>query len=226
MLLAIIPARSGSKGIPDKNIKLFCGKPLMHWTIKAALNANGIDRVIVSTDDKRYATIAESSGAEVPFIRPKDLAQDNSSSISTILHALKKLPQADEVLLLQPTSPLRNSKDIELFISFWRSKPNKAAISISETKFHPSLIFDLKKDSTIKSLSNEVKVSRRQDLPKVFSINGALYIANRDFLFKEKSFLSKNTLGFIMPQERSIDIDNELDWLYAEYIMNRNLNKV
>ena len=138
MLIALIPARSGSKGIPHKNIKLFCGKPLIQWTIEAALNSINVDRVIVSTDDNGYASIAKELGAEVPFIRPSRLARDDSSSISMILHALNQIPKADELLLLQPTSPLRTTEDIDSIISLWRSKSNDAVISISDASIHPS----------------------------------------------------------------------------------------
>lgn len=225
MLVALIPARSGSKGIIDKNIKLFCGKPLIQWTIEAALNSSSIDRVIVSTDDKKYASLSQKLGAEVPFIRPAELAKDNSPSISFILHALEELPDANELLLLQPTSPLRTTEDIESLITFWKSTPRESIISITPAEVHPSWMFALNQDSTLKPLSANKKAFRRQDLPNTYVINGALYLATRDFLVREKSFFSKNTLGYLIPKERSIDIDTELDWFYAESLMKKNINK-
>ena len=221
MLLALIPARSGSKGIRNKNIKLFCGKPLIQWSIEAALKTSFIDRVIVSTDSLEYANLAINLGAEVPFIRPAKYARDDSPSIDMILHALDHIPEAKNILLLQPTSPLRDYKDIESIYSFWDSKPNQSVVSISKSKMHPSWMFELNKDLTINSYSKEIKAFRRQDLPDIYIINGSLYLASRDFLIKEKSFITPDTLGFIMPKEKSIDIDDEKDWIYAEAVMNQ-----
>ena len=221
MLIALIPARSGSKGIRNKNIKLFCGKPLIQWSIEAALRSSFVDRVIVSTDSQEYADLALNLGAEVPFIRPAKYAQDDSPSIDMILHALDHIPEARNILLLQPTSPLRDHKDIESIYSFWKSKPNLSVVSISKSKMHPSWMFELNKDLTINSFTKEIKAFRRQDLPDIYLINGSMYLASRDFLIKEKSFISPNTLGFIMPKEKSIDIDDEDDWLYAEAVMNQ-----
>ena len=221
MLIALIPARSGSKGIKNKNIKLFCGKPLIQWSIEAALKTPLIDRVIVSTDSQDYASLSVKLGAEVPFIRPAKYALDDSPSIDTILHALDHIPEATNILLLQPTSPLRDHKDIESIYAFWKSKPNQSIVSISKSKMHPSWMYELNKDLTINSFSKEIKAFRRQDLPDSYLINGAMYLASREFLLKEKSFISPDTLGFIMPKEKSIDIDDEKDWIYAETLMNQ-----
>lgn len=221
MFIALIPARSGSKGIKNKNIKLFCGKPLIQWSIEAALKTSFVDRVIVSTDSQDYADLALNLGAEVPFIRPSKYAQDDSPSIDMILHALDHIPEARNILLLQPTSPLRDHNDIESIYSFWKSKPNLSVVSISKSKMHPSWMFELNKDLTINSFTKEIKAFRRQDLPDIYLINGSMYLATRDFLTKEKSFISPDTLGFIMPKEKSIDIDDEKDWIYAEAVMNQ-----
>ena len=220
MLVALIPARSGSKGIKNKNIKLFCGKPLIQWSIEPALKTSFVDRVIVSTDSQDYADLALSLGAEVPFIRPSKYAQDDSPSIDMILNALDHIPEARNILLLQPTSPLRDHKDIESIYSFWKSKPNLSVVSISKSKMHPSWMFELNKDLTINSFTKEIKAFRRQDLPDIYLINGSMYLATRDFLIKEKSFISPDTLGFIIPKEKSIDIDDEKDWIYAEAIIS------
>tara|TARA_Y100000589_G_scaffold198339_1_gene187303 strand:+ start:1430 stop:2122 length:693 start_codon:yes stop_codon:yes gene_type:complete len=221
MFLAIIPARSGSKGIKNKNIKLFCGKPLIQWSIEAALKTSFLDRIIVSTDSQEYADLAINLGAEVPFIRPAKYAQDDSPSIDLILHALDNIPEARTILLLQPTSPLRDHTDIESIYSFWKSKPNQSVVSISKSKHHPSWMFELNNDLTINSFSKEIRAFRRQDLPDIYLINGSIYLASRNFLLKEKSFISPDTLGFIMPKEKSIDIDDEKDWIYAEALMNK-----
>ena len=145
MLIALIPARSGSKGIKNKNIKIFCGKPLIQWSIESALNAPFVDRVIVSTDSKDYADLAKSLGAEVPFIRPDKYSQDDSPSIDFILHALEEIPEAKDILLLQPTSPLRDHKDIESYfiaksILFEMLRPDAIAIVNNSASFGKRII--------------------------------------------------------------------------------------
>ena len=141
--VALIPARGGSKGIYRKNIKLFNSKPLIYWTIKAAQESSLIDRIIVSTEDEEIASIAKSYSAEVPFIRPKELALDNSPGIDPVIHALETLPNIDELLLLQPTSPLRRSIDIDNIIQMRSEYNSESAVSISLSQKHINLFFKL-----------------------------------------------------------------------------------
>ena len=141
--IALIPARGGSKGIPRKNIKLFNSKPLIFWTIKAAIESKFVDRVIVSTDDEEIAHIAKSLSAEVPFLRPKELAQDNSSGIDPVVHALNNLQNVKDVLLLQPTSPLRRTKDINGIFELRSKKNTSSAVSVSESGKHIDLFFEM-----------------------------------------------------------------------------------
>ena len=136
-LLALIPARGGSKGIPRKNIRSFCGKPLIQWTIELALSAPSVDRVVVSTDDLEIANCARSCGAEVPFLRPKHLASDTASGIAPVLHALEQLPEVSDILLLQPTSPLRHLNDINAIVDIYRNSGNQVVVSVTPSNKHP-----------------------------------------------------------------------------------------
>lgn len=190
-LIAIITARGGSKRLPGKNIKIISGKPLIAWTIKVALKVKEINRVIVSTEDVTITGIAKSYGAEVPFLRPSELAEDNTPSIDVVIHAIKELGlnEDDYILLLQPTSPLRTSEDIENTISIMHTHKPDAVVSTTEGTEKP---------------------------------NGALYLNRVRSLLESRSFYpSGKTRWYIMPTERSIDIDTEDDFDRAEHILNR-----
>ena len=218
--IALIPARGGSKGILRKNIKLFNKKPLIYWTIKQALESKFVDRVIVSTDDEEIADIARSFSAEVPFLRPKKFSEDHSPGIEPVLHALESLPDIDDVLLLQPTSPLRRTLDIDEIFKI-RSKYNtKSAVSISLSNKNIDLFFNINSQNIISPFSKNSKMLPRQKYQNFYILNGALYLAKREFIFKYKSFIASSTIGYIMPEENSIDIDNPLDWKIAEFLMS------
>ena len=222
-LLALIPARGGSKGILRKNIKLFFGKPLIYWTINAAKQAKCIDKIVVSTDDDEIADIALNYGAEVPFLRPAELATDKTSGVDPALHAIKHIPGFDWLLLLQPTSPLRTASDIDGIYKFCKKNSSKSAVSVSEVSKHPYLMFGRDKSFRLKPIiKNRPKILNRQEFPSVFSLNGALFLSRVDFLLKNEAFITKETIGFNMPQERSIDIDSIFDWNMAEQIFKKN----
>ena len=221
MRVAFIPARGGSKGIPGKNIKLFAGKPLISWTINAASNCNLIDKVIVSTDHKETARISISYGAEVPFIRPKKLATDQSPIIDTIIHFLKTDPKVSEILLLQPTSPLRRVSDIKNIIQRKIDKSCNSIVSITEAYNHPHLCYKILKSDAISPLIPNKKLKRRQELPKIYCLNGSIYLANRNFILEKNSFINEETIGYLMPKERSVDIDNIYDWIVAETLFKK-----
>jgi CMP-N,N'-diacetyllegionaminic acid synthase len=227
-LLAIIPARGGSKGIPKKNIVTLYGKPLIAWTIEAALRAKSISRLIVSTDDPAIAAIATGLGAEVPFIRPAALSHGESTSVSAVLHALEQMPIFEKVLLLQPTSPLRSSDDIDEIVAFKEKQIAPSAVSISLVSQHPHWMFNLGLSGRLTPLiKQEGEVAtRRQDLPQIYMPNGALYLADSDWIQKKLTFVTEETLGFVMPQERSIDIDTVDDLRLAELLMHRYLIKL
>ncbi len=219
--LAIIPARGGSKGIPRKNVKDLGGKPLIAWTIEAALNADVFDRIIVSTDDEEIAAVAKKWGAEVPFMRPANLATDTASGLAPVLHALDTLPGYDYVMLLQPTSPLRSVEDIRNSLKFFSAHGGKCCVSVSEAASHPTHCFTLGTDEALVPVMPALKAdTRRQDLPKVYCLNGAIYIADTSWLVESKKFLTPITKAYEMPAERSIDIDTDLDFKIAEFLLN------
>lgn len=221
-IFAIIPARGGSKGIPGKNIKPLAGKPLIAWTIEAALQAKGIDRVIVSTEDEEIALVAKQFGAEVPFMRPLALAQDDTPGFAPVLHAIERLPDFDWVLLLQPTSPLRSVADIESIIGLCREKHASSAVSITEVSEHPFWMYRRDEQQQLRPLiPNRPDIMQRQDLPPAYALNGALYLARTDWLIENQGFIGQETLGYVMPEDRSFDLDTPLDWQWVEFLMER-----
>ena len=220
-LLALIPARGDSKGIPRKNIRPLCGKPLLHWTIGAALASACVDHVIVSTEDPEIAEVAKAGGAEVPFLRPADLATDTAPGIAPVLHALEQLPHVSDVLLLQPTSPLRTSADIEAIVALRQQAGRKSAVSLMPSAKHPAWMYSLGQDQRLEPLLPLNGVHCRQELTPAYVLNGALYLASRDFLLEEEAFISPDTVGYVMPSERSVDIDTPLDWQWAEFLLEQ-----
>lgn len=219
-ILTIIPARGGSKGIPRKNIKPLAGKPLIAWTIEAALKARGIERVIVSTEDEEIAKVARQFGAEIPFMRPLTLAQDDTPGITPVLHAIEQLPDYDWILLLQPTSPLRSVEDIEGIIQFCQGEAAPSAVSVTQVSKHPFWMYQRDDQNRIQPLiPNRPEITRRQDLPVVYELNGALYLARVDWLMRNQGFIGQETLGYVMPNERSIDLDTVLDWTVADLLI-------
>ncbi|MDK2901694.1 MAG: CMP-N,N-diacetyllegionaminic acid synthase [Thermosediminibacterales bacterium] len=225
--LAIIPARSGSEGIKDKNIKELNGKPMIAYTIEAAIKSYIFDDIVVSTDSEKYAQISRKYGARVPFLRPDNLATDDASSKDVIEHVLKRLlkegKKFDYFALLQPTSPLRNKNDIIEAVDLLFLKNANAVISVCETDHSPlwtnTLCENLQIDNFIKK---EVRNSRRQDLPKYYRLNGAIYIAQTDYFLKYKDWFKEKSYAYIMPKERSIDVDNILDFRLAEIILQNS----
>jgi N-acylneuraminate cytidylyltransferase/CMP-N,N'-diacetyllegionaminic acid synthase len=225
-IMALIPARGGSKGLPRKNILPLAGKPLIAWTIEAALQSNLCDKVIVSTDDEEIAAVARQYGAEVPFLRPPELATDNAKTIDVILHAINhQLSQNrsfDFLLLLQPTSPLRNAGDIRNAVEFFVQKKATAVVSVCESEHSPSWMNTIGPDLSLKDfLKPELQNQNRQQIAKFYRLNGAIYLAKQDFLIRERSFFGKNTYAYIMELERSTDIDRELDFKFAEFLLQQ-----
>jgi CMP-N,N'-diacetyllegionaminic acid synthase len=221
-VLAVIPARGGSKGIPRKNIKILGGKPLIAWTIEAALKAPSINRLIVSTEDKEIAAVAKQFGAKVPFMRPLDLAQDDTPGIAPVLHAIEQLTDYDWVLLLQPTTPLRSVEDIEGIIQFCRDEAAPSAVSVTQVSKHPFWMYQRDDQSRLQPLiPNRPEITRRQELPCAYALNGALYLARIDWLIQNQGFIGSETLGYVMPEERSVDLDTPKDWIWVEYLIER-----
>lgn len=223
-ILAVIPARGGSKGVHRKNIRNLAGKPLIAWTIEEAKKSKYIDRFILSSEDLEIIEVAKKYGCEVPFVRPEKFANDNTPGIEPVLHAINEIPNFDIVLVLQPTSPLRTVSDIDDGLFFFINIKAPVCVSIAEVKKPPHWMFYLKQDNKlVPVIAQEKRITRRQDLPKAFLPNGALFIGYVTYLREQKTFYTQKTVGFLMPKERSFDIDEEEDFLYCEKIIE-NLN--
>lgn len=218
-VLALILARGGSKGIPGKNIVNLAGKPLIAWTIEAARACETIDSIVLSTDDPAIAEVASRFGCEVPFIRPSELATNKSSSMDAVFHALEHLPSYDIVLLLQPTSPMRTSVDIEMCLKLLTIAP--AVVSVRPSEDHPYLIFEIADGGVLKPYATPPNSQslRRQDLPGAWCLNGAIYGAETGWLKTQRNFVSSETIAYQMPKERSIDIDTPADLSAAEELL-------
>ena len=227
-VLITICARGGSKGIPGKNIKLLNGKPLIAWSIEAGLNSKYVDRVIVSTDDIEIAKISEKWGADIPFIRPKELATDTATTVDTVIHALQYVETHDEkydfILLLQPTSPLRNSIHVDESIEIVINKEMNGITGVTEVS-HPYEWTNTLSDnlSMNEFISKEAYFTRSQDFPKRYQINGAIYMLNKYSLMLDKKMIpDKNSMAYIMDKKSSVDIDTEDDFLLASFYLQIN----
>ena len=230
-ILGLIPARGGSKGLPRKNIKQLLGKLLIAWTIEQALESKYLDRVIVSTEDKEIAEVSKKYGAEVPFIRPKELAMDNAKGIDVVLHAIDwlkkndKQKQYDLLMLLQPTSPLRATEDIDKTIELLFLKEAKAIVSVCEVDHHPLWTNTLPEDGCMKDfIRKEIMNKNRQELPFYYRLNGAIYLAYCKYITEQKSFIGEKTFAYKMVRGRSIDIDDEIDFELAEILIKNNVS--
>ena len=224
--IAIIPARSGSKGLPDKNIKLLSGKPLMAYSIEAAISSGAFSRVFVSTDSEKYAKIAIENGADAHFLRSSVNASDHAGSWDVVREVLLRFEEEgevfDEVMLLQPTSPLRTSEDILSAISMMQEKDALVVESLTEMDHSPLWSNTLPDDLSMDHFFNEYSEMPRQSLPTYYRENGAIYLLKRELLEKEDADMFKERCyAYIMPRERSIDIDVELDFAFAELILSR-----
>lgn len=221
-VLAIIPARGGSKGVPRKNIRELASKPLIAWTIEEAKKSKYIDRLVVSTDDEEIAEVARQWGGEVPFMRPSSLSQDHTPGIDPVLHAISSLPGYDYIVLLQPTSPLRTSEDIDACLEHCLRQNANACVSLTMTDKSPYWMYQLSNENQLQPVVVPDKpVLRRQDAPDVFVLNGAVYVAKTSWLQVTQSFLHTETIGYVMPKERSIDVDTELDFCILETIIRK-----
>ncbi|HEF7931709.1 cytidylyltransferase domain-containing protein [Campylobacter jejuni] len=225
--LAVIPARSGSKRLKNKNIVDFCGKPLMAWSIEAAVKSEYIQEVVVSTDSYEYANIAKKFGATIPYLRPKELSLDTIKTFDVVEHVIKFYYSRnilfDYVVILQPTSPLRNFYHINQACKLCLEKSAHSIISVSECE-HSPLWSNLIPDSLemVNFLPKEYDV-RSQDLPKYYRLNGAIAIAKIDQYLKYKKLFIPKSFAYIMDKNYSIDIDTQLDLDYAIFLFNRNL---
>ena len=221
-ILAIIPARGGSKGIPHKNITNLCGKPLIAYTIEAAKQSEYIDTVIVSTDDVDIQRISEEYGASVPFLRDAKIASDEATTISVIVDAVERLKEKeqifDAVVLLQPTSPLRTTEEIDVAIDVFFQNEMKGVVSVNVAEVSPFLLRTIK-GSQLQRIISENSTIRRQDMPTYYEVNGAIYI-NAISDIKESLSFNDNPIPYIMSCERSVDIDTWDDLEKAKYYLN------
>ena len=229
LCLAIIPARGGSKSIPHKNIVLVAGKPLVAWTVQTALACPLLDRVIVSTDDPEIAGVARHYGAEVPFLRPSELAQDDTPGVEPILHAVRWSDEnegyrPDYVMVLQPPSPLRTREDIEAAMQLARERQADGVVSVCSVHQHPYWMKRITEDGWLTDfLPLDSAYTCRQDLPPVYALNGAIYLARREVLLERQTFYTDRTYGYIMPPERSLDIDTPWDLHLADLILKERM---
>lgn len=230
-VLAIIPARGGSKGVKRKNIRELNGIPLIGYTINAARNSKHVSRVMVSTEDAEIADVSMSLGAEVPFLRPSELASDNSPTMDCILHMLKYLEEnegyiPDYVVLLQCTSPLRTSKHIDEAYEKLINSSFDSIISVAEVESNPYWSNIFKGEKLEYFIEDGKKITRRQDLPEVYRMNGAIYLAKLNVLKNENTFECENLTGYIMDEYASVDIDTEMDFKIAEVILKEFSNRI
>ncbi len=211
--LAVITARGGSKGLPRKNVLMAGGKPLVAWTVEAAIAAECVSRVVLSSDDEEIMAAAKDAGCDVPFTRPSHLASDTASSIDVLLHALDQLPRFDYVVLLQPTSPLRTAEDIDAAFELMLERGAPSCVSVCEADQSPYWMYKVAAGDKLQRLLSEVNgATRRQDLPPIYVLNGAIYIAQIDWLRANKSILGGETVAYLMPKDRSLDIDTAQDF--------------
>jgi CMP-N,N'-diacetyllegionaminic acid synthase len=223
--IAIITARSGSKGLKDKNIKPINGKPLMAYTIEAACQSGLFDCVHVSTDSERYAQIARSCGADVPFLRADSLATDGASTWDALRWVVGQYKaqgqEFDTVTLLQPTSPLRDMTDIRHAFDIFKQNNADSVISVCEVDHSPLLCNTLDETGSMQGFIDMQAVGRRQELSTYYRLNGAIYIQKTAILMEQRDLYGANSFAYVMSKEHSVDIDDAFDFLIAETIMNQ-----
>ena len=226
-ILGIITARGGSKGIIRKNILKIGGKPLIAWTIEQASRSRYLDRLILSSEDSEIINVAKKTGCEVPFVRPEHLAKDETPGIVPVLHAIKTLPEKfDFVVLLQPTSPLRSVEDIDGCIEHCITGNHLSCVSVTEPDKSPFWMYRIGKNGYIRPLLKSKRLAgSRQKLPKIYVLNGAVYVAECKWLLRHKVFVADKTAVYKMPKDRSLDIDTEFDILKMNALLKLNAGK-
>jgi CMP-N-acetylneuraminic acid synthetase len=225
-VLGVIPARGGSKGVPRKNVKLLCGRPLLQYTVDAALASQGLSRVILSTEDHEIAEIGRRCGVEVPFIRPSELSSDETPMLPVVQHALRMLESAgdrfDAVCLLQPTNPLRRPEDIDACIDLLAQSGTDAVFTVLQVpaEYNPHWVYFRNRDGSLRLSTGEITpIPRRQDLPLALHREGSVYVTRRDVVIEGNSLYGSRTLGHPIDPERSVNIDSIDDWERAETLL-------
>ncbi len=226
--LAVIPARSGSKGLKNKNIRMFAGKPLMAYTIESAINSNQFKCVHVSTDSLKYADIARQYGADVPFLRSEKLSTDEAGTWDTVRFVINEYlrlgNEFDTVTVLQPTSPLRTAGDIIAAFHIFEKKGAEAVVSVCETEYLPLLCNVLPENGSLNNFVDLNIVGRRQQSQQFYRINGAIYIQSVDLLMRKGELYGEKSFAYIMAKGSSIDIDDDYDFTIAELLLLKRLN--
>lgn len=225
-ILAIIPARGGSKRLPNKNVLDLAGKPMISWSIEAGINSDYIDKVVVSSDSEKILNIAKNYGASV-ILRPNKLATDTATSFDAVEHTIENLEENyNYIILLQPTSPLRNNRHVDEAFELLYAKKADAVVSVEEMDHSLLWANKLPKDGSMANfLKEEVLNKRSQDLEKYYRLNGAIYICTTERLLEEKTFFIKdNIFSYKMEQYESVDIDKEIDFQFAKYIVENLKN--
>ncbi len=227
-VLGIVTARGGSKGIPRKNLTLLAGRPLLQWTADAALSATRLDRVIVSTDDEEIANASRSFGLDVPFMRPAELARDDTPSIPVVQHAVRELRNSgdnyDAVFLLQPTNPLRRASDIDGAIELLESTGADSVISFVDVgEKHPARMKLIESDGRVVDppFAERFEGQRRQDLPKLYLREGSVYLTRMSVLMEQDSLKGKDCRAWLMPVERASTIDSLWDLFLVEQLIKK-----
>lgn len=217
-ILAVIPARGGSKGLPRKNVLPLAGKPMIAWTIEAAKKSRYIDRLIISTDDDEICRTAKEWGAEVPFVRPKELAEDDTSVYDVLFHALDSINESfDYIALIQCTSPLRTVEDIDGCIDFCVSRDAPSCAAVVEPAKSPYWMFELQADNKMTPLLRQDEIPyRRQDLPITYAISGLMYISKINWFRETRSMLAEGTIGYLTSNDNTCDVDSMIDFKLAE----------
>lgn len=230
MTIAVIPARGGSKRLPKKNIKMLAGKPLIRWTIDAALEYGEFDMVIVSTDSQEIADIAVLAGATIPFLRPAELATDTATTNDVITNIVDWVEnhhgKVDRVALLQPTSPLRDASDIRNALSLYDERSALSVISVCELEHPLQYCNKLPDDLSMNGFLPEITNKRSQELESYFRLNGAIYIFDRRFVGSLEKIYSEGSFAYIMKKENSVDIDDTFDFVMAETLFDLKKNTI
>jgi N-acylneuraminate cytidylyltransferase len=220
-VLAVISARGGSKGVPRKNVRELAGRPLIFWTIDSAKKSKYIDRLILSSDDEEIIDVARALGCEVPFVRPGALATDTARGVDVLCHAVQHAgADYDYVVLLQPTSPLRTVTDIDTAIELCVQKAAVSVVSVTEASKSPYWMYQMNDDGLLVPFVENAP-SNRQQLPLSYVLNGAVYVCEVKELLASREIIDAQTLAYVMPAERSYDIDSETDFVICEFLKTR-----
>lgn len=219
-LVAVIPARGGSKRIPRKNARCIAGRPMISWVIDAAVTSGVFDRVIVSTDDEEIAEISRLAGAWVPSLRPAELALDSTPTIDVVIHELAQFPELATGVLIQPTSPLVLPQDILGVLELLETRKADSVVSVCPSEATPATLFERDDQrGVLAQVSEPHEAQPEARMSAWVQLNGAIYAFRTPWIYTTRAFIDSTTLGYVMPPERSVDVDIEMDWILAEQLL-------